>query len=257
MIHNHLLLLIFFSIVNSSLGDEIVFPEPSSIVPPDPSLNLPVAPPVSEMRTALPYDVGWFRVAPAYVIKSTSANPEPILGFSMWTATRCGHPFLVSRTASVSDAIWFGDGYRRILSLTKEPSGERWLVKIDPKTQAIDGLPKLSGALLPCWTKYEYAELWGGCAYVKEIRAIDGSDELEAEVRLLESYFHPIDFERVPDRTVVMRKGDIIEVPAKVQVGKAIAKVRCAGIYRELPKLGFSGGVDLVPIEWTSIEDPR
>ena len=205
----------------------------------------------------MPYDVGWFRVAPIYVIESTTANPEPILGFRMWTATRCSHPFLVSRTASVSDAIWFGDGYRRILSLTKEPSGERWLVKIDPKTQAIDGLPKLSGALLPCWKKYEYAELWGGCAFVKEIRAIDGSDELEAEVRLLESCVHPIDFERVPDRTVVMRKGDIIEVPAKVAVGKATAKVRCAGVYREDKERGFSGGVDLVPMEWTLVDEDR
>ena len=84
-----------------------------------------------------------------------------------------------------------------------------------------------------------------------------GGEELEAEIALLDELVVPIDFKQKPDRTIVVREGDIIEVDAKVDVGKAIGKVRCAGIYRELPKKGFSGGVDLVPIEWTSIKSPR
>lgn len=250
MKNRQIVLFLFVALTGVSHGEEIVLP--------DQLTKLSKPPDENGMQAGYKYGVGWFCVVPFGIRESSVSRPVMQVDLEMWTARRSSHVFSVRCTAKTQDYVWFGDGYRRILTITQPvDANERGIVKIEPKSAKVEGLPTLSGVLLPVRKEHEHADLWGGGGFVREIRAIDGGEELEAEFALLDSLVHPIHFDRPADRTVVMRKGDVIEVPVKVDKGRVTAKIRCAGIYREMADKGFSGGVDLVPIDWTSHEDAR
>lgn len=254
---NRLTVLIFLvALTGTSNGEEIVLPDPSTALSPTPD--------ESGMQGGYEYGVGWYNVVPLGFGKSAAPGLELRADLNIGTVKRGAYGFGVCRTIKAQDYVWFGDGYRRVLEINLPGEvNERGLVKLETMSNKVDGLPNLSGALLPvrseklpAHTGNQYANLWSVVAFVKELRTINGEDELEAEIGLLNQLIFPIRYDR-PDRIIVVRKGDVIELPAKAATGRATAKIRCAGIYREIADKGFSGGVDLVPVDFTFYKDKR